>query len=154
MPGTICQLLALQLTLFLSCRVALTLARSAGTSIAASGTTTASSTATTWTVNVGVGSYAFNPNIAQANVGDVIQFDFYPENHSVTRAEYLFPCIPYEDTGNNKVGFFSGFHPVDVILSRPPAWSIQINDTNPFFFYCTAPSDCIEYQMVGVINPV
>lgn len=48
----------------------------------------------------------------------LIEFDFFPPNHSVVRAEYKFPCIPYEDTGVDKVGFFSGFHPVDVILSN------------------------------------
>ena len=48
----------------------------------------------------------------------LIEFDFFPPNHSVVRAEYKFPCIPYEDTGTDKVGFFSGFHPVDVLLSN------------------------------------
>lgn len=44
------------------------------------------------------------------------EFDFYPQNHSVVRAEYKYPCIPYELTGVDKVGFFSGFEPVDAIL--------------------------------------
>jgi len=69
------------------------------------------------------------------------------------RAEYQFPCIPYELTGKGKVGFFSGFHPVDAILADPPKWTIRINDTDPIFFYCSAPSSCINYQMIGVINP-
>lgn len=120
----------------------------------ASGTATSSSAATTWTVSVGEGSNVFKPNVVQANIGDIIEFDFYPANHSVCRAEYLYPCIPYEDTGKGKVGFFSGFHPVDAILSNPPTWSIRVNDSNPIFYYCTAPDACIEDQMVGVINPV
>lgn len=37
---------------------------------------------------------------------------FYPQNHSVARAEFGFPCIPYENTGPNKVGFWSGFQPI------------------------------------------
>lgn len=49
---------------------------------------------------------------------EVIEFQFFPPNHSVVRAEYLYPCIPYEMTGRGKVGFFSGFHPVDAILSE------------------------------------
>jgi hypothetical protein len=44
------------------------------------------------------------------------EFRFYPQNHSVARAEYEFPCIPYEYTGVSKVGFWSGFHPVDIVL--------------------------------------
>ena len=53
-----------------------------------------------------------------------VEFQFFPVNHSVVRAEYLFPCIPYEMTGFGKKGFFSGFHPVDAFLhdvsSDPP----------------------------------
>lgn len=88
-----------------------------------------------------------------AEVGDTILFQFYPTNHSVIRAEYGYPCIPYEDTGVDKVGFFSGFFPVDAILSDPPEFSIVVNDTTPIFLYCGAPGSCINHQMVGVINP-
>lgn len=30
----------------------------------------------------------------------------------------MYPCIPYEMTGRGKVGFFSGFYPVDAILDE------------------------------------
>lgn len=30
------------------------------------------------------------------------EFQFFPRNHSVGRAEYGQPCISYEDTGENK----------------------------------------------------
>jgi len=53
----------------------------------------------------------------------------------------------------DKVGFFSGFRPVDAILLEPPKFTIEINDTSPIFFYCSAPGSCIGYGMVGVINP-
>jgi hypothetical protein len=86
-------------------------------------------------------------------VRQTIEFNFYPANHSVVRAEYGFPCIPYEMTGNNKVGFFSGFNAVDKVLDDPPKYSLKINDTNPIFFYCSAPGSCITYAMVGTINP-
>ena len=46
------------------------------------------------------------------------EFAFFPPNHSVGRAEYQQPCIPYEDTGEEKVGFWSGFFPVDKVLSN------------------------------------
>jgi hypothetical protein len=39
-------------------------------------------------------------------------FVFYPQNHSVARAEFGYPCIPYENTGPNKTGFWSGFQPI------------------------------------------
>ena len=37
---------------------------------------------------------------------------------------------------------------------QPPTWNLTINDTEPIFLYCAAPGSCINYQMVGVINPV
>ena len=37
---------------------------------------------------------------------------------------------------------------------QPPTWNLTINDTNPAFLYCAAPGSCINYQMIGVINPV
>lgn len=81
------------------------------------------------------------------------EYNFYPTNHSVVRAEYKYPCIPYEDTGVDKIGFFSGFKPVDTILPEPPTFTIRVNDSNPIFYYCSAPGSCINYGMVGVINP-
>lgn len=140
--------------LLLSHLFSFTSAQSSSSGSTPSGTATSSSAATTWTISVGEGSNVFKPSAIQANIGDIIQFDFYPANHSVARAEYLYPCIPYEDTGIGKVGFFSGFHPVDVILNSPPTWSIRVNDSLPIFYYCTAPGACISDQMVGVINPV
>lgn len=115
---------------------------------------TSSSAATTWTVSVGKATNQFTPDVIQADVGDIVEFDFFPPNHSVVRAEYEYPCVPYELTGKGKVGFFSNFKPVDAILSNPPKFSVRVNDSNPVFFYCSAPGSCIDYQMVGVINPV
>lgn len=106
-----------------------------------------------------------------------VEFNFYPQNHSVIRAEYEHPCIPYEMTGPGKVGFWSGFHAVDAVLNdvtppspslppslsprspqiltpiQPPKWSLLVNDTSPTFFYCSAPDSCTKQAMVGVINP-
>jgi hypothetical protein len=102
---------------------------------------------------------------------DDLEFEFFPWNHSVARAEYGYPCIPYELTGN-KTGFASGFQPLGAILdnvqqclngmlglllileNQPPTWNLTINDTDPIFFYCSAPRSCVENAMVGVINPV
>ena len=56
-------------------------------------------------------------------------------------------------TGVDRIGFFSGFRVVDAILSNPPKYSIRVNDTEPIFFYCSAPGSCIDQGMVGAINP-
>lgn len=113
-----------------------------------------SSAAATYTVSVGRANHQFDPDVIQANVGDIVEFDFYPTNHSVIRAAYKYPCVPYELTVPKAEGFFSGFQPVDAILDDPPKWTLRINDTDPVFFYCGAPGSCIDFQMVGVINPV
>lgn len=46
-----------------------------------------------------------------------VEFRFYPTGHSVARAEFKFPCIPYEYVEVNRKGFFSGFEPVQAILN-------------------------------------
>lgn len=106
----------------------------------------------THTVEVGLLDHKMRPETTEAAVGDFIEFDFYPLNHSIVRAEYGYPCIPYEMTGSGKTGFFSGFNRVDKILDKPPKYTIRVNDTEPIFFYCSAPGSCITYGMVGGIN--
>lgn len=117
-----------------------------------SSTSTSSSAPQTHTVQVGLLDHKMRPESTEAEVGDTIEFDFYPLNHSVVRAEYGFPCIPYEMTGSGKKGFFSGFNPVDKVLDNPPKFSVRVNDTEPILFYCSAPGSCITWGMVGGIN--
>ncbi|KAL8823908.1 MAG: hypothetical protein Q9191_005455 [Dirinaria sp. TL-2023a] len=107
----------------------------------------------THTINVGKESYQYSPDTVSAAVGDVIEFQFFPPNHSVARAQYGYPCVPYESTGTDKVGFYSGFYSVTENLDNPPRWNLTINDTNPIFFYCALKTSCIDNAMVGVINP-
>jgi plastocyanin len=60
------------------------------------------------TVKVGAGGFKFEPQELQdINVGDTVTFEFYPPDHSVTRAEFGSACIPYEYTGKGKIGFWS-----------------------------------------------
>ncbi|RDL34599.1 uncharacterized protein BP5553_07727 [Venustampulla echinocandica] len=113
---------------------------------------TSSSAAPTHTLSVGAEGHVFTPSSVTANVGDFVEFLFYPLNHSVARAEFKKPCIPYEVSGVGKQGFWSGFHPLNVVASNPPAFLIKINDTQPIFFYCSAPGACID-GMIGAINP-
>lgn len=117
-----------------------------------SSTKTSSSATQTHTIQVGLLDHKMRPETTEAAVGDIIEFDFYPLNHSIVRAEYGFPCIPYEMTGSGKKGFFSGFNPVGKVLDDPPKYSVRVNDTEPIFFYCSAPGSCITWGMVGGIN--
>ncbi|PQE04002.1 extracellular serine-rich protein [Rutstroemia sp. NJR-2017a BVV2] len=115
--------------------------------------TTSAPPVPTHTVSVGAEGLSFTPNQLNANISDVIEFRFYPQNHSVARAEYGRPCIPYEVTGVNKQGFWSGFRPINVVLSDGPKFQVVVNDTSPIFFYCSAPGACINEHMIGVVNP-
>ncbi|KAL1648778.1 Pho80p cyclin [Diplodia intermedia] len=102
-------------------------AQSSGSAITTdSVSSTTSSAATTHTVLVGKADHKFEPDVTQAPVGDFIKFQFYPNNHSVVRAEYGYPCIPYEMTGIGKTGFFSGFNPVDAILDDNKSTSLEV----------------------------
>lgn len=65
--------------------------------------------ATIYTILVGKEKNTYIPNSINPGPGDTVSFVFYPGNHSVTRAEYGYPCIPYEDLGKNEgQGFYSG----------------------------------------------
>ncbi|KAK1755367.1 hypothetical protein QBC47DRAFT_214851 [Echria macrotheca] len=104
-------------------------------------------------ISVGAENHKFVPDQVNASVGDIIRFNFYPGGHRVARAEFGFPCIPYEYTGGNKEGFWTGVFTPQVITNPPPHYDVRVNDTNTIFFYCGAPGSCIQYGMVGVINP-
>ncbi|KAK3394161.1 hypothetical protein B0H63DRAFT_38222 [Podospora didyma] len=128
------------------------------TTSAPSATTTTGSTSSTAApktiaIAVGANGFSFEPKQVNASVGDTIRFNFYPGAHRVSRAEYKFPCIPYEYTGANKVGFWSGIIAPQVISNPPPSYDVKINDTNPVFYYCSAPESCTKEYMIGVINP-
>jgi len=45
------------------------------------------------------------------------EFRLYPGNHSVARSDFRTPCLPYEYTGSNRQGFFSGFIGPQVITN-------------------------------------
>lgn len=60
-------------------------------------------------VNVSSRTHYFTPNSINALPGDIVNFRFWPGDHSVIRADYGYPCIPYEDLdGNEGEGFYSG----------------------------------------------
>ncbi|KAK3330493.1 hypothetical protein B0H66DRAFT_598031 [Apodospora peruviana] len=120
-------------------------------SMAPSSTANAPASVATHTVLVGYKGYSFSPNQTTAKAGETIEFQFLPTNHSVVRAEYMFPCIPYESTGAGKEGFFSGFYATED-GNGVPKWRYTIANTNPIFFYSSVGNDCNKYGMVGGIN--
>lgn len=69
--------------------------------------------AKTHVVGVGrVNGHGFDVDQVNATVGDTIRFKFWPANHSIARAEYMFPCQPIDVTSPEKdPSFWDGFHP-------------------------------------------
>ena len=62
--------------------------------------------ASTIPVLVGKTGLTFEPNMIHANVGDVIEFQFYAKNHSVVAGDFTAGCRPASSGG-----FYSGFFP-------------------------------------------
>ncbi|KAL8404249.1 hypothetical protein RB594_009200 [Gaeumannomyces avenae] len=122
-------------------------------STSTSTSTTSSVAAATHTVAVGADGFKFQPNRITAEKGDTVLFRFYPGGHAVARSDFGLPCIPYELTGVNHVGFFSKIQTPHVVSNDLPTFSIKINDTQPIFFYCSAPGSCVDHHMIGAINP-
>ncbi|KAH6668491.1 Cupredoxin [Halenospora varia] len=102
---------------------------------------------TTIKVAVGEGgSLRYTPNNITAKVGSAIEFDFFPNNHSVVQSSFANPCHPLAG------GFFSSFVPTKNSPSGT-SFTVIVNDTRPIWFYCsqTSSSHC-QSGMVGAIN--
>ncbi|RYP00808.1 hypothetical protein DL764_006412 [Monosporascus ibericus] len=128
--------------------------RPAATTTSSSASSTSSSTGTaTHTVSVGL-DHRYIPDTIEAEVGDIINFRFYGANHSVVKAEFGQPCVPYDMIHPGEESFFSGaIEQPDGNENPLPTWTLRVNTTEPVFFYCSAPESCITWKMIGVINP-
>ncbi|KAF9695386.1 hypothetical protein EKO04_006540 [Ascochyta lentis] len=101
------------------------------------------------------GSLAFYPNNVKANAGDMIQFQFHPNNHSVVQSTFDNPCVPIQNVMSNKTdAFYSGFMPNNTPLNSTAqllTYTIRVPDDKPIWFYCSQGKHCQE-GMVGAIN--
>ncbi|KAI5803841.1 hypothetical protein EDC01DRAFT_473304 [Geopyxis carbonaria] len=93
----------------------------------------------------------FSPEEITADVGDMVQFQFYPLNHSTVEASFDAPCVPINNT-QKRQGFFSGFNPLPRDTKTLNTFTIRINTTDPIFFYCSQGRHC-QQGFVGAINP-
>jgi plastocyanin len=89
------------------------------------------------------GVLRFVPFALNATVGDTIKFMWGANNHTVTKGTALTPCNRSEDDAF----FASGLQNKDFVFTQ------VVNDTEPTYFYCAAPTHC-QKGMFGVINPV
>ena len=94
----------------------------------------------------------FEPASLKAPVGSLVQFQFYPKNHSVVQAAFTNPCEPINNVMSNVTGFFSGYMPTKPDAPIKPGFTIPIKDTKPIWYYCSQAKHC-QAGMVGVINP-
>ncbi|RKK95985.1 hypothetical protein BFJ71_g8161 [Fusarium oxysporum] len=116
--------------------------------------TATTTTITTHTINVGAAGHKFTPNDIKADVGDILEYRFYPDAHWVIRGDFDNPCIPYEYVDVDRTGFSSGLQPVKAITNDAPRFRVRVNNTEPIFYYCGAPGSCVKYHMMGVVNPL
>ena len=61
-------------------------------------------------IGVGQGGLVFKPESVTADVGDLLQFHFYPKNHSLVQGTFSSPCQPLTG-GLYNGGVYSGFMP-------------------------------------------
>ncbi|RYP72249.1 hypothetical protein DL770_007993 [Monosporascus sp. CRB-9-2] len=143
---------ATSITSSVSTRSATRTTSSSASYTSASSTSSRTGTAT-HTVSVGL-DHKYVPDTIEAEVGDIINFRFYGANHSVVKAEFGQPCVPYDMIHPGEESFFSGaIEQPDNNPNPLPTWTLRVNTTDPVFFYCSAPESCITWQMIGVINP-
>ncbi|KAL8917229.1 MAG: hypothetical protein Q9208_008068 [Pyrenodesmia sp. 3 TL-2023] len=129
-------------------------ASTASSPVASNGTATPSGQVPLQVVKVSnkEGTLKFYPNSFDMAVGSMVQFQFYPKNHSVVRSTFDQPCQPIKNNNASAVDLFSGFMPVKPTDAMRPVYTIMINDTKPIWFYCSQGKHC-QGGMVGVINP-
>lgn len=104
--------------------------------------------AATHTVTVGgPGGLVYSPEQTKAAVGDLVIFEFWSQNHTVSQSPFDTPCKAIEG------GLDSGFmaNPNNTI-SPPPQMAMQVTTDKPLWFYCKQNGHCGK-GMVFSINP-
>jgi plastocyanin len=92
----------------------------------------------------------YMPSELTAEVGDMVQFQFAPKNHTVTQSTFDKPCEPAL-LNSNITGIYSGFMPVAADSEMTATYTIRINNTAPLWLYCSQGRHC-QSGMVMVIN--
>jgi len=96
------------------------------------------------------GTLAYSPNKVVAAVGDMVQFQYAPANHTVTQSTFDNPCQPIA-LHSNVTGVYSGFMPVQATADTTPTYTIMISNQTPIWLYCSQGKHC-QNGMTMVIN--
>ncbi|KAI1820558.1 hypothetical protein F4861DRAFT_55072 [Xylaria intraflava] len=95
---------------------------------------------------------AFSPNRLTAGVGDIVQFNYQGDNHSVAQSVFDFPCEPLQLHMPNETGVWSGFKPVTAAgTGMIPTYNVTVTDVTPIWLYCAQDHHC-QAGMSMVIN--
>ena len=130
------------------------IAQAAAPSAAPSGAPAPGGTVSVQVVKVGGnnGELTFSPSDIQAPVGSMVQFQFYPKNHSVAQASFAQPCMPIAQSMPNVTNpIWSGFMPTQQGAQMMATYTIMINNTTPIWLYCAQTGHC-QKGMVAAIN--
>ncbi|EER26916.1 hypothetical protein D8B26_005523 [Coccidioides posadasii str. Silveira] len=99
------------------------------------------------------GALKFYPDDLQVELGEMVQFQFHPKNHSIVQSTFDRPCEPMSRSTPGMAGIRSGFMPVEADSEMMPVFTIMVNDTKPMWFYCGQGKHC-QNGMVMAINAV
>ncbi|QUC22998.1 uncharacterized protein UV8b_07239 [Ustilaginoidea virens] len=115
----------------------------------ASTTAAAPAKCATHTVKVGgPGVLTFQPSeLNNIPVGDIVVFEFFAQNHTVTQSSFNIPCKAL--AGGMDSGFLA--NPNNTV-SPPPQVAMQVMTAKPLWFYCRQKGHCGK-GMVFSINP-
>ncbi|KAL9013418.1 MAG: hypothetical protein Q9173_001894 [Seirophora scorigena] len=98
----------------------------------------------------GEAGLVFSPSSLMAAPGDMVEFTFMSQNHTVTQSTFPKPCLKMQG------GADSGFLPnPNNTISPPPSYILQVKDTKPAWFYCKQkqPTSHCGKGMTFSINP-
>ncbi|KID88507.1 extracellular serine-rich protein [Metarhizium guizhouense ARSEF 977] len=112
-------------------------------------TKTTTLTGVTHSVVAGLGGLRFDPDNVVAEIGDIVEWHFLPQNHSLAQSSFAEPCKPLADG----TGFFPGF---DFATSQGQArnvFQLQVKDKKTIWYYCPQQKgNHCQQGMAGVIN--
>jgi len=125
-------------------------AAAVSSSSSATASTSATNTQTIMAAATGAFDLTFKPNSVVAAPGTFVEFHFGAANHSVAQSSLANPCSPA-----NSSAIFAGFDFSIPTGNSTSVFTLQINDTTPFWFYCpqVSPAAHCPLGMAGVINP-
>jgi len=105
------------------------------TNLLASAALLSLASAVTHIVDVGKNGLAFTPNSTKAAVGDIVEFHYFPKDHSVVQTSFAAPC-----QFNLPNPFFSGFMPTSSGEAVSQSIANVLNSLSFFFRSDLTPS--------------